>query len=129
MEPIVFDEGAFSTLAEPMRQLGLQAWTPGDPGAPPRQSEDEENCRWCAEQGAVLVTTDRGKKDPAIHEAIAKYAEVGVIFMHKDLRTLPRHRVLYALLRAEEAIEEATKQRKRMLRRLRPNGRLEHLGK
>lgn len=75
------------------------------------------------------MTTDRGKKDPAIHAAIAKHADVGVIFMHKDLRTLPRHRVLCALLKAEEAIEEATKQRKRMLRRLRPNGRLDRLGK
>lgn len=123
MQSLLLDEGAFSSLAAPMRSLGLDVWTPGDRDAPPRQSSDDTNCEWCARRGAVLVTTDRGRKDPTIHTAIARHG-VGTIFMHRDLRVAPPHRVLFALLRAEEAMDDLASRRKRMSHRLTPAGRL-----
>lgn len=128
MRPLLLDEGAFSSLVGPMRDLGLDVWTPGDQGAPPKGSPDEANCAWCAKKGAILVTTDRGKKDRTIHGALAKHG-VGALFMHNDLRAAPRHKVLLAVLRAEEAIEDHASRRTRIRHRLTPTGKLRPWGK
>jgi hypothetical protein len=76
----------------------------GDGEAPPIQSSDEDNIRWCAEKAAVLVTNDRGKKDRTIGNHLASHHD-HVIFDHDDLRSGDPHLVLLAVLLAENDID------------------------
>jgi hypothetical protein len=85
--------------------LALQAKAVGQPEAPPKGSGDHDNCSWCKAKGAVLVTNDRGRKDPSIHDLLAQH-HVHAIFVHSDLRDGPEHLLALALLRAERRIEQ-----------------------
>jgi Domain of unknown function (DUF5615) len=99
LQPLLFDEG-LPKVAPALAALGLAAHEVGDPGAPPKQSSDEVNCQWCKENGAVLVTHDRGKGSKQILQSITAHG-VGVIVVHKDLRSAPAHCLARALLVAE----------------------------
>jgi hypothetical protein len=88
-------------------------------------STDDENCQWCAEHHAVVVTTDRGRKDRAILDALAR-EHVHAIFLYKELRTAPPHHVVRALLSAEAAIDDQVSRPRGLLRhRLSVRGHLE----
>jgi len=124
MRPLLLDEGLFPVVAEALRSVQLDALAVGDEGAPPRGSDDEANCEWCAAHSAVLVTNDRGKKDKTIFAALDTH-RVDTIFVHNDLRSAPPHHLLRALLNAEEAIDQLTGGRHVLRRRLLARGRLE----
>jgi predicted nuclease of predicted toxin-antitoxin system len=120
--PLLLDEGLPPAVAHALYTLGLVVWAVGDPGAPVRKSSDEVNCAWCAENNAVLVTNDRGKKDRTIFDHLAQQ-HVHAIFVHKDLRDGPEHLLAKALLIAEPKMELWAA--KHLLRhRLQPGGGL-----
>ena len=125
MRPLLIDEGLPSSVARALRELELPVWAVGevDEGAPPRESDDEENCQWCANRGAVMITNDRGRENPIILRALQAH-RVPAVFVYKDLRTAPPHRLASALLRAEAAIDDFAGSRSPEPRRLYPNGRL-----
>jgi predicted nuclease of predicted toxin-antitoxin system len=123
LEPLLFDEGLSQAVAQALATLGLNAHAIGQPGAPPRQSTDEDNCKWCKENGAVLVTNDRGKKDRLILDLLAQH-HIHAIFVHNDLRSGPPHRLASAILRAESLIDGLATGRTPIRHRLRPNGGL-----
>lgn len=124
MRPLLLDEGLPATVANALRLLELDVWSIGSGGAPPTGSDDETNCEWCASRDAVLVTNDRGKKDPAISHALGRH-RVGALFVHNDLRHAAPHELARALLVAEHRIDELSAGRKLLRHRLKPNGRLE----
>ena len=124
MLPLLFDEGAHSPVARALRILDLEAWAVGEPGAPHRGSSDADNAAWCSARGAVLVTSDRGRKNRAILSALAT-SRVHAIFLYKDLRGAPRHHLARALLRAEERMEQIAAGRRLIHHRLTPTGGLD----
>ncbi|MFA9271260.1 MAG: DUF5615 family PIN-like protein [Baekduiaceae bacterium] len=125
MLPLLLDEGLSPHAAAAMRAVNLDVRAVGDEGAPPKGSLDSANCAWCAEHGAVLVTNDRGKKDRTIFDSLAQH-NVHAIFAHNDVRKLPPHRLVRALLNAEERIDDfGTRKSGPIRRRLTPSGRLE----
>ena len=105
MLALLLDEGLPPQVARAFAILGLEARAVGDAEAPPRSSTDDVNCAWCRENGAVLVTNDRGKKDKAIHDLLAQH-RVHAIFVHNDLRDGPEHLLALALLRAEPNMDQ-----------------------
>jgi hypothetical protein len=80
------------------------------------------NCQWCANHDAVLVTTDRGKRDKLILKALERHG-VHALFIYGDLRAagVPAHRIALALLKAEAAIDSTTS----LHHRLRSTGKIE----
>jgi hypothetical protein len=125
MWPLLFDEGLPAQIAEALRTLELDAQAIGDPGAPPRGSDDEDNIKWCKAHGAILVTNDRGKKDKTILDHLASY-HVHAIFVHADLRAAEPHRLASALLHAEGKIDDLASSARGLIRhRLRTAGGLE----
>lgn len=121
--PLLFDEGLPAKVAEAFRVLGLAAHAIGDDGAPVRKSTDRTNCEWCKANAAVLITNDRGRKDPTILDHLAEQ-HAHAIFIYNDLRAAEEHELACAVLRAEKRIEEIAA--KQLLRhRLRPGGGLE----
>jgi hypothetical protein len=128
LRPILFDEGTPRRyqLAEAFRALGLDTHAVGEASAPPVGSDDDVNCQWCAARGAILVTTDRGKKDGVIIRALATHG-TQALFLYGDLRGagVPAHHVARALLRAEAAIDATG----HLHHRLRPTGKIERRGK
>lgn len=125
MRPLLLDEGLPPAVAIALGTVGCSAAAVGIAGAPPRGSSDHDNCAWCASQGAVLVTNDRGRKDPAIMDALAQH-HVHAAFVHDDLRNAPAHYLLGAILRSEQRMDELTSRRRGLLRhRLTASGRLE----
>jgi Domain of unknown function (DUF5615) len=121
MRPLLIDEGLPHCIAAALRALELSAHAIGDDGAPPRQSDDEQNCEWCKEHGAVLVTNDRGKENPVIRKALRKHG-VAALFVYRDLRGAPPHRLAFALLKAEPAIDDLAKKKSPEPRRLHASG-------
>jgi predicted nuclease of predicted toxin-antitoxin system len=120
--PLLIDEGLPRTVAEAFSILRLEAHAVGGPDAPPRKSSDDDNCAWCQEHGAVLVTNDRGRADKTIFDHLAQH-HVHAIFVHKDLRDGPEHLLARALLNAEAKME--TEAKKHLLHhRLRVGGGL-----
>jgi len=91
--------------------------------APAEDSSDDENCQWCRERGAVLVTNDLGKKDKAILDALAIH-RVHAVFVYKDLRSAPPHHLARAVLRAEDEIDKWVAGKKLLRHRLSPSGSL-----
>jgi hypothetical protein len=126
MHRLLLDEGVSPSAAEALAALGLPVFAVGGAEAPALESTDDENCAWCADCGAVLVTHDRGRKDKAIHVAIRRHG-VGVIFVHNDLRGPAKH-LVRALLSAEVAIDDLANRPAPMNHRLRPNGKVERRG-
>jgi uncharacterized protein with PIN domain len=125
MLPLLFDEGLPGLpVARAFRELGLEAHSIGEEGAPPRKSSDKENCQWCAEHRAVLVTNDRGKRDRTILDHLAQ-EHVHAIFVHDDLKSAPEHIFAGALLKAESKLEHYASGKGLVRRRLRINGGLE----
>lgn len=125
MVPLLLDEGVPPVVAEALRTLGLSVTAVGDDDGPARGSTDFENAKWCAENGAVMVTNDRGRKDRAILDALAQ-EHVHALFVYRDLLEQPPHRLAGALLGAEERIAKEVAKPKGLLRhRLRPAGGLE----
>jgi hypothetical protein len=123
--PLLIDEGLPPAVAKALRCVDLAAWAIGDDGAPPRGAVDEVNCQWCKDKGAVLVTNDRGRKDPTIFDSIAQH-RVHAIFVHNDLRKCPPHHLLRAVLRAEQYMEELAARRRGLIaHRLTSNGGLQ----
>jgi peptidoglycan/xylan/chitin deacetylase (PgdA/CDA1 family) len=123
LKPLLFDEGLSPAVAQALATLRLSAHAIGQPGAPPKQSTDEANCKWCKENAAVLVTNDRGKKDRVILDLLAQH-HIHAIFIHNDLRSGPPHRLARAILQAEARIDELAGGRVPIRHRLRPNGGL-----
>jgi hypothetical protein len=121
---LLFDEGLPGgvSVARALAALGLEAAAVGGDGAPPRGSEDDENCRWCSERGATLITHDRGRKDKEIVKVLDRH-QVGVIIILKDLRTKPPHHLARAILSSEVAMDDIAG-RKRLRHYLRPGGGL-----
>ncbi|MCW2989378.1 MAG: hypothetical protein JWM24_2316 [Solirubrobacterales bacterium] len=95
----------------------------GGAEAPPNGSSDDENCQWCADNGAILVTHDRGKKDKEIIKVLDQHA-VGVILVLQDLRSKPAYCLVRALLNAEGKMDQVAEGKKRMRHTLKASGRL-----
>lgn len=123
MQPLLFDQG-LPRVAPALSSLRLDANEVGAPGAPPSGGPDEDNCRWCKEHGAVLITHDRGRKDKAILVALAVH-RVHAIFVHNDLRAAPPHCLARALLVAEPKMDVLVSGSHLMGHRLRFKGGLE----
>ena len=127
MQPLLFDQGLPWQVAAALRAVDIAAYTVGDdegdvPGA---GSADDVNIAWCAARGAILVTNDRGKKDKTIFDHLATH-HVHAIFVHDDLRSADPHRLLRAILLAEEEIDQLVRRPRGLIqRRLRPSGKLE----
>ena len=83
MQPLLLDKGLPPVVAQGLAALGLDINAVGLPGAPPDNSSDDENCRWCLKNDAILVTTDRGRKDRAIMSALATH-RIHAIFVYKE---------------------------------------------
>jgi hypothetical protein len=127
---LLFDEGLpGARLAQALRALGLEAEAVGERGrdSPRRGGSDAENSAWCAERGAVLVTNDWGRKDPAIHAALASH-KVGAVFIDRKLRAAEPADLAMALLRARTGIAELAAKRAPISHKLRPNGKLVRRG-
>lgn len=123
MQPLLFDQGlpGGSKVSTALSALGFEATTVGEGGAPPMGSADETNCQWCARNGAVLVTHDRGKGDREIL-ALLDQNKVGALIVLKDLRSKPPHFLAKALLIAEPKIDQEASKGKRLRHYLRPAG-------
>jgi predicted nuclease of predicted toxin-antitoxin system len=121
---LLIDEGLPASVARALSALGLPVHAIGGEGAPPRGRVDEANCEWCARHDAVLVTNDRGRKDPAILAALSRH-HVSALFVHNDLRSAPEHHLALALLRAEAAIDDLAGRREPLRGRLLPNGKVD----
>ena len=124
MQRLFFDQGLPGgvSTAIALAALGLEADAVGGDGAPPNGSSDDVNCQWCAENGSVLITHDKGKKDKEILHVLDKH-QVGVILVMKDLRTQPPHHLVRALLNAEFKMDQSAA-KKRLRHVLRPKGGL-----
>ena len=125
MQRLLFDQGLPGgvKVSSALNALGLEAHTVGSDSAPPTGSADEINCEWCANNGAVLVTHDRGKGDREILEMLDQH-KVGAIIVLKDLRSKPAHFLARALLIAEPKMDQIAASNKRLRHYLRPKGGL-----
>jgi hypothetical protein len=124
MLPLLIDEGLPPGIAQALRAVEIDALAIGDVQAPPRQSSDEANVAWCAEQERLLITNDQGKKDRVILDLLNQH-HVHALFVYPDLRAAPPHHLLRALLRAEEALDQAASRRGLIASRLKSSGRIE----
>lgn len=125
MQRLLFDQGLPGgvKMATALRALGLEAYCVGGDEAPPTGSPDDDNCRWCSEREAVLITHDRGKKDREILEVLDRH-KVGVILILKELRSKPPHHLARAILNSEGKMDQITSSRKSLRHYLRPGGGL-----
>lgn len=126
--PLLFDEG-WGQVAGALRAVGVDAHAVGDDGFELETGgDDEDNVSWCAERGGLLITHDRGKKEPEIRRHLREY-RVHVLFLLKDLRQAPQKQTLRALLIGEHKIAaeiaRCEKRRHLMAARLRQGGGLE----
>jgi hypothetical protein len=124
---LLFDQGLPWQVAAALRAVDLVAHAVGDDDGdvPARGSSDEVNVTWCAVRGAVLVTNDRGKKDKTIFNYLATH-HVHAIFVHDELRSADPHRLLRAILLAEDEMDQLARRPHGLIqRRLRPSGKLE----
>jgi hypothetical protein len=125
LPPILLDQGLPWQVAAGLRVLGLDVTAIGEEGAPPEGSEDLVNIQWCAENGAVLVTNDRGRKDKTILTHLNTH-RVGALFVYKDLRAAEPYELARALLNASERLAAlVARPQGRVHHRLKPTGRLE----
>ena len=124
MQPLLFDRGLPPAVADGLERLGVAAHAVGRGEAPPEDSPDEENCLWCRERGAVLVTNDRGKKEHAILDALAIH-RVHAVFVHNDLRSAPAYQLARAVLCAEQRMDDIVAGKRLIRHRLKPTGRLD----
>lgn len=124
MLPILLDAGLPPAVAAAFRLLGLDARAVGDSDAPAQDSEDDINCAWCAQHGAVLITNDRGKKDRTILDTLAQH-RVHAVFVYADLRSAPAHELARALLHAQAKMDAIAAGKKMIRHRLRPGGGLD----
>lgn len=125
MQRLLFDQGlpGGTKMGTALRTLGLEAYVVGESDAPPNGSSDDQNCRWCSERGAILVTHDRGKKDREIVDVLNRH-QVGVILILKNLRTQPPHHLARAVLSAEGKLDQLATGRRPLHHVLRPTGNL-----
>jgi hypothetical protein len=125
LQRLFFDQGLPGGVgtATALAALGLEANGVGGVGAPPNGSSDDENWRWCAENGAILVTHDKGKKDKEIIKVLDQH-KVGVILVLKDLRSMPAYHLVRALLNAEGKMDQIATGKKRLRHTLKASGRL-----
>lgn len=84
---------------------------------------DEDNCKWCKNHGAILITNDRGKTNRDILDALAQH-HVHAVFVYDDLRSAPAHNLARALLVAESKMDQLAKGRGLIHHRLGENGTL-----
>jgi hypothetical protein len=125
LPPILLDQGLPWQVAASLSDLGLTAHAVGDAGAPAEGSADEVNIRWCADNGAILVTNDRGKKDKTILSHLNSH-HVHAVFVYKDLRGAEPADLMRALLNAAEALADLVARPRGLVHhRLKPSGRLE----
>jgi predicted nuclease of predicted toxin-antitoxin system len=68
---LLFDENLSHHVAKALAPFDFPVTAVGLDGAPPFGAKDEAVIEWCVAHEAILVTTDRGRKDPAILVAIA----------------------------------------------------------
>lgn len=125
MQRLLLDQGlpGGTSLASGLTALGLEVQAVGSPGAPALGSSDEDNCRWCAANRAVLVTHDRGRKNREIHGLLDRHS-VDSITVLRELRRSPPHHLARALLNAEGKIDQVVEGRGRLRHQLRPGGGL-----
>jgi hypothetical protein len=125
MQPLLFDQGlpGGRKVSSALSALGLEAKTVGGAGAPPEDSADEANIRWCKQHRAVLVTHDRGNKDREILTMLDRF-EVGAILVLRNLRQVPPHHLARALLAAEAKMDHLAASGTRIRHHLRPTGNL-----
>lgn len=81
MTAFLFDENLPPAVGRGLRQIGFDVRVIGDPPAPARGSPDATNVEWCEANGAVLVTTDRGRKDKEILRLLRARTAVSVVFI------------------------------------------------
>jgi hypothetical protein len=124
LQRLFFDQGLPGgvKLATALAALGLEADAVGGDGAPPSGSPDKDNCQWCSEHGAVLVTHDRGKKDREILEMLDQH-QVGAIVVLNEFRTKPAYFLARSLLNAEHKMDQIA-EKKRLRHYLRLKGGL-----
>lgn len=111
-------------MSRALEAVGWTATTVGEPGAPKSGSSDEDNCRWCKDNGAVLVTHDRGKGNKIILANLEQY-QVGAIIVLANLRQQPPRFLARALLCAEGNIDAIMDGRRTLRHHLRPTGKLD----
>jgi hypothetical protein len=122
--PVFIDEGLPSLVADALRVLRLEAFANGHSDAPPKGSADDVNVPWCAQRKAVMITNDRGRKQPMIRNLLTQH-RVHAIFVYNDLRARPPHALARALLCAEPKIDQLAAQRNGLIsHRLTENGGL-----
>jgi Domain of unknown function (DUF5615) len=122
LQPLLFDQG-LPTVAPALAALRIDANAVGLPGAPPEGSSDEDNCKWCKEHDAVLVTHDRGRTNREILSLLAEH-RVHAVFVYPDLRRDPVA-LARAILNAGARMDEIVGGRHLLHHRLKPTGRLE----
>jgi hypothetical protein len=76
----LLDENLPAVVGRALRSVGYEYDVIGDSPAPPKQSSDSAIARWCYENDAVLVTSDRGRKNPEIIAALGAFA-ICVVFL------------------------------------------------
>lgn len=81
MARFLFDENLPPAVGRGLRQIGFDVYVIGDPPAPDRGSPDSTNVAWCEAESAVLVTTDRGRKDKEILRLLQTRTSLSVIFV------------------------------------------------
>jgi hypothetical protein len=125
LQRLLFDQGLPGGvgMATALCALGLEAYCVGGDEAPPTGSPDEDNCRWCSEHKAILITHDRGKKDREILEVLDQH-QVGVILVLKDLRSKQPYHLARAVLNSEGKMDQIASSRKHLRHYLRPGGGL-----
>jgi predicted nuclease of predicted toxin-antitoxin system len=80
----LFDENLPAPVAKFLGDLEYDITAIGELGAPPVQSDDFTNVEWCVTNQAVLVTTDHGRKNRAILDALAEH-QADVLFLYNGI--------------------------------------------
>lgn len=123
MARYLLDENLSAPVGRALQLVGYAFDAVGDSPAPPKRSTDETIAQWCLEHDAVLVTSDRGKKNREIIAALATHA-VAVVFVPSGWT--PREQLAFFVTRGDQLnamLASRTSLRIRVLRR----GRLERV--
>src|SRR5690242_20131679 len=82
---VLVDFGLSPKAVAALRTLGYDVLRVGDEGAPPGDASDAVNVAWCELEEAVLATTDKGRGDKQIIEALHHAPTVGAVFVGGNL--------------------------------------------
>ena len=118
---LLFDENLSHHVAAALAPFGYDVTAVGLSGAPSFGAIDADVVDWCVENGAVLVTADRGRKDRAILIALAARG-AHVLFVWDSISTREQVELVvrqYDKIQHDVEQAKATKHglyRKRLLR-------------